>query len=152
MPLLLRTLASLELAGCDRIAIVVGHAADAVRASIEEAYDGPLALEFVFNPDFELKNGVSVLCARPHVGDEFVLTMADHIFDDDIMALVRDHHPPAGGATHPGRPFGLGEHVGDRPADPARTTRHEDTGAIEVSHDRTLRERPLDGRRAEASA
>jgi choline kinase len=99
VPLLLRTLGSLERAGCERVVIVVGHAADTVRAELEKSYDGELPLEFVFNPDFELKNGVSVLCARPHVGDEFVLTMADHIFDDSIMALVRDHHPPAGGAT-----------------------------------------------------
>lgn len=99
VPLLLRTLASLELAGCERVVIVVGHEADTVRGEIEKEYTGPLPLEFVFNPDYALKNGVSVLCARPHVGEEFVLTMADHIFDDSIMALVRDHQPPAGGAT-----------------------------------------------------
>jgi 1L-myo-inositol 1-phosphate cytidylyltransferase len=99
VPLLLRTLTSLELAGCKRVIIVVGHEADTVRGEIEKEYGGPLPLEFVFNPDFQLKNGVSVLCARPHVSDEFVLTMADHIFDDSIMTLVRDHQPAAGGAT-----------------------------------------------------
>ena len=38
-------------------------------------------------------------CAKPFVADEFVLTMADHVLGDEIMHLVREHHPEPGGAT-----------------------------------------------------
>ena len=99
VPLLIRTLRSLEIAGCARVVIVLGHEADQVRRRILLAYTGPLQLEFTVNPDYRLKTGISVLCARPFVQDEFVLSMADHVFEDSIMELVRGHHPEPGGAT-----------------------------------------------------
>ena len=99
VPLLLRTLRSLEVAGCDRGIVVLGHQAERVGREIEEEYRGSLELELVVNPQYRLQNGVSVLAARDHVDGEFVLTMADHIVDDRIMRLVRGHRPPAGGAT-----------------------------------------------------
>ena len=99
MPLLFRTFRSLERAGCARVVVVLGHEADRLRAEIESRYDGPLALAFALNPHFALKNGVSALCARPHVSGTFVLTMSDHVVDDAIMDRVRMHEPPAGGAT-----------------------------------------------------
>jgi 1L-myo-inositol 1-phosphate cytidylyltransferase len=94
-----RVLRGLEVAGCVRVVIVLGHAAEQVKSAIAESYQGPLELTFTVNDRYTLKNGVSVLCARDHVGAEFVLTMADHILDDDILRKVRDHHPPTGGAT-----------------------------------------------------
>lgn len=99
VPLLSRTLASLQQAGCQRVVVVVGHQADRVRREILDGYSGPIELEFVYNPDYRLQNGISVLCAQPHVDGEMVLTMADHVFDASIMEKVRDHRPPAGGAT-----------------------------------------------------
>lgn len=99
IPLLTRTLRSLELAGCARVVIVLGYRSEQIQRAIETGYGGPLELRFVENPDYELQNGISVLCARPHVEDEFVLTMADHIFDDTIMELVRQHRPPKDGAA-----------------------------------------------------
>lgn len=99
VPLLIRTLRSLELAGCARVVVVLGHEADLVRRRIQVAYTGPLRLQFTVNPDYRLSNGVSVLCARPFVDGEFVLSMADHVFEDSIMALVRGHRPEPGGAT-----------------------------------------------------
>jgi 1L-myo-inositol 1-phosphate cytidylyltransferase len=97
--LLARVLQSLEVAGCSRAVIVLGYAAEQVRSAIAESYRGPLELIFAVNERYLLKNGVSVLCARRYVGNEFVLTMADHILDDAILRKVRDHHPPAAGAT-----------------------------------------------------
>jgi 1L-myo-inositol 1-phosphate cytidylyltransferase len=94
-----RVLRGLEIAGCGRVVIVLGHAAEQVKTAIAESYQGPLELLFAVNERFKLKNGVSVLCAREHVTGDFVLTMADHILDDAILLKVRDHHPPAGGAT-----------------------------------------------------
>ncbi len=98
-PLMSRTLRSLELAGCREVVIVLGHEADRLHREIEDCYVGDLRLQFVHNPDFHLANGLSVLCARSHVASEFVLTMADHVFGNEIMELIREHHPPPDGAT-----------------------------------------------------
>ncbi|QXD14920.1 NTP transferase domain-containing protein [Rhodocaloribacter litoris] len=98
-PLLLRTLDSLAVAGCRRAVVVLGHGAEDVRDAVRAAYDGPLELSFAFNPHYELKNGVSVLAARPFVEGTFLLTMADHVFGDEVMALSGGHTPAPGGAT-----------------------------------------------------
>lgn len=99
VPLLFRTLRSLELAGCTRAVLVLGHNADLVRGRVQQTYSGSMALEYVLNEQYLLKNGLSALCARPLVQDEFVLTMADHVLDDRFMALVRENRPRPGGAT-----------------------------------------------------
>ena len=97
--LLLRTIHSLEIAACENVVVVLGHQAEVVKNYICSKYDGKVPLEFVVNHKYNLQNGISVLSAEPYVGNEFVLTMADHILDDEIVKLIRDHHPLKGGAT-----------------------------------------------------
>jgi choline kinase len=99
VPLVLRTLHSLEIAGCTSIVVVLGHCADELRGSISAGHRGEARITFVTNERYELANGVSVLCAREHVGDVFVLTMADHVLGDELMELAREHTPPPGGAS-----------------------------------------------------
>ncbi len=99
-PLIVRTLRSLERAGCTRAVVVVGHETQAVRDGIAASYDGPLEVAFVVNARYDLSNGVSVLAARGHLGrGPFVLTMADHVVGDELMDLARAHTPPDHGAT-----------------------------------------------------
>lgn len=99
IPLLQRTLQSLELAGCNRAVIVLGYQPEIIQAAIEAAYTGPLELVFAYNTRYMLQNGLSVLAARPYVGEEFILMMADHIISEDIMEKVRNHVPEPGSAT-----------------------------------------------------
>ncbi|HMB91403.1 MAG TPA: hypothetical protein VKP65_11185, partial [Rhodothermales bacterium] len=51
------------------------------------------------NEQYELKNGLSVLAAWSFVEETFVLTMADHVFGDEVMDLARQHTPAPGHAT-----------------------------------------------------
>lgn len=97
--LLIRTIRSLKLAGCHEIVIVLGYQAEELEKEIISRYKGEVRLKFAVNEKYELQNGVSVLCSRPFVDGEFILTMADHVFDEDIMYLVRHHKPPDNGAT-----------------------------------------------------
>lgn len=99
LSLLVRTINSLESANCKRVIIVLGWQAEEIRNQIIKRYNGPVKLEFVYNEQYLLNNGISVLCARSLVSGEFILTMADHILDDKIMSLIRNHEPPKGGAT-----------------------------------------------------
>lgn len=99
-PLLLRTLNSLETAGCTHVVVVVGHGMETVQAEIRDCYEGPLSLTFAVNERYDLQNGVSVLAAEPYVeSDPFLLTMADHVLGDTLMERARTHEPPAHGAT-----------------------------------------------------
>lgn len=99
VPLIQRTLRSLELAGCERIVIVLGHGADEVRAAAESVHDGEADLSFVTNERYDLANGVSVLAAQPFATGAFLLTMADHVFSDEVMLRAGRHTPPVHGAT-----------------------------------------------------
>lgn len=100
VPLIERTLSSLEQAGCSRAVVVLGYEPEVVQEAIVGAYSGLLDVHFVVNEQYALKNGVSVLAARPYLtGDDFLLTMADHVLGDEVMALARDHHPSPDTAT-----------------------------------------------------
>lgn len=98
-PLIFRTIDSLELAGCNRVVIVLGHGYEEIRQSIVDVYYGNVELEFVFNEDYELSNGVSLMAARPKIDGQFILTMADHVLGDDMMTMAAQHQPPKNGAT-----------------------------------------------------
>ncbi len=98
-PLLLRTVGSLEVAGCARVVIVVGHGAEQIEAEFRAVYEGGVEVIFTINELYQLSNGLSVLAARPWVEGEFVLTMADHILGDELMLQARAHRPLPGGAT-----------------------------------------------------
>ncbi len=98
-PLLVRSLDTLEDAGCERVVIVVGFSGERIQNELRNAYGGRLEVVFVHNSQYELANGVSALAARPHVHGQFVLAMADHVFDARFVAVARNHVPPAGGAS-----------------------------------------------------
>ncbi|MCP4449597.1 MAG: NTP transferase domain-containing protein [Myxococcales bacterium] len=87
IPLLKRTIWSLANAGITRFGVVVGYRAELIREAIESDPDYAargLQIELIENPEYEKSNGVSVLAARGHFDGPFVLTMADHVFDDGV--------------------------------------------------------------------
>jgi 1L-myo-inositol 1-phosphate cytidylyltransferase len=98
-PLVWHAIRGLELAGCRRILVILGHAAEEVRSSILNVYAGRSKIEFLFNPLYRLSNGVSVLCAKDHLAENFQLVMGDHLVGDDIMTALPMCPPPTGGAT-----------------------------------------------------
>jgi choline kinase len=97
--LLIRTIHSHEIAGCEKVVIVLGWKADAVQSYVDSRYMGTAKLVFTYNERYYLQNGISVLCSRPFVGSQFLLTMADHILDDKIMELVKNQKPSNRGGT-----------------------------------------------------
>lgn len=100
IPLIFRTIRSLEIAGCSKIVIVLGYAYDEIRKDIETVYTGTTPIVFVRNEQYRLSNGLSVLAALPEIeGSVFVLTMSDHILSDEMMQLAAKHQPPENGAT-----------------------------------------------------
>lgn len=100
IPLIFRTIRSLEIAGCTKIVIVLGYAYEEIKTDILHVYKGDTNLVFAYNEQYKLSNGLSVLAAKDEIlGDTFVLTMADHILSDELMLLAGKHIPPTNGAT-----------------------------------------------------
>jgi len=98
-PLLFRTIQSLEKAGCSKIVIVLGHGHKEIEEAISKSYQGDTPLVFVFNEQFQLSNGVSVLAAEAQLSDVFIMTMADHILGDKLMQIAKDYKPESDSAA-----------------------------------------------------
>ena len=88
-PLILRTLATAAEAGITSFHIVVGYEADTLRRAIERGAPRGTARHFIYNPDWHLENGVSVLAVRDHFRDRrFALLMGDHLFEAPVLSRL----------------------------------------------------------------
>lgn len=88
IPLIERVVRSAMEAGADEFYVVTGYQGDQVRAFLEQLsrrLETPITA--LVNEDWDKENGLSVLTAREHLSDPFLLLMADHLFDP---ALARE--------------------------------------------------------------
>ncbi|RMH37695.1 MAG: nucleotidyltransferase [Deltaproteobacteria bacterium] len=90
-PLLVRTIGTLAAAGIDRVYVVRGFMGDALVAAVAASpvvAGLDVTVRWIDNPDYQLANGVSVLCAGGAVDGPFVLSMADHVYDASVARLA----------------------------------------------------------------
>jgi histidinol-phosphate aminotransferase len=100
VPLLVRILRSLQDEGIREAVIVTGHLGAEIRRALLAEPTLGLSLVFVHNEHFGLKNGVSLLAARDHVGDDgALLTMADHLYSPEIVRRLRAFDLPRGASA-----------------------------------------------------
>ena len=96
-PLILRVLDRFYEAGISKAIVVLGYRADEVRQGISPAAP-KMDVRFVRNARYRLSNGLSVLAAEAEVGRKsFFLSMADHIFDTEIITGLGGAMLPDGG-------------------------------------------------------
>lgn len=89
--LLKRTILTATRAGISRFVVVVGHRADQIRAAISSDRQITAEIEWAYNPNWEAGNGLSVLAAKPYVGEApFLLAMSDHLFDPQVAVTLRN--------------------------------------------------------------
>ncbi|MBN2530301.1 MAG: NTP transferase domain-containing protein [Deltaproteobacteria bacterium] len=95
--LILRVLDRFYEAGITEAVVVTGHRAEEIQQGI--LLDNPKnRVQFVFNPNYRMSNGLSVLAAREVVGNRsFFLSMADHIFESSLIAGLKNIPIPADG-------------------------------------------------------
>jgi len=89
--LIKRTISTLGEAGVERVVVVLGFMADRVREALRDDPDyarAGIEIECVYNPEYELSNGVSVLRARAAVRGPFVLSMSDHVYDTHLAEVA----------------------------------------------------------------
>ena len=96
-PLILRVLDRFAEANIEEAVVVLGYRGDEIRAAIEAA-PSKTKVTFVTNDKFRMGNGLSVLAAADAVGSRsFFISMADHIFDVEIIAGLKAASLPSDG-------------------------------------------------------
>lgn len=94
--LLERIILAGKLAGIRDFKIVVGYKAARIKREIGDGRKYGVNIAYIDNPEWEKGNGVSVLKARGHVGDRFLLLMSDHLFDENILKKLLARDVPEG--------------------------------------------------------
>ena len=86
-PMLEHIIRRAHRAGIDRFVIVVGYRSDLVRKWFEGRSFGA-SVTFVENADYHKSNGISALKARDEIHENFLLLMADHIFEPQTARIL----------------------------------------------------------------
>lgn len=93
-PILEHVIDRAHQAGIDRFVIVVGYRSDLIRRWFDGRSLG-VSVTFVENPDYHKSNGISALKARSEINENFLLLMADHIFEPDTArSLLKQRLAP----------------------------------------------------------
>jgi len=90
-PLVSYTIDLLAGAGITILHAVVGYQSAALISGLRPLIPPGMELLLTDNPDWQKQNGLSVLAAANHVTKPFLLTMADHLFDETIVDLLIEH-------------------------------------------------------------
>ena len=99
MSLIQRNIELLARCGIEEVIVITGYHADILENQLrKDCANIPTKLTFFFNPDFKKSNGISVLSAQNAITGNFILTMADHIFEPGMIENAVQINPPKQGA------------------------------------------------------
>jgi choline kinase len=87
VPLIVRVIRNLQLAGIREVAVVVGYMADTLKQGLRK-YRFDLDIEFVQNDEWNKPNGTSLLKAKHVVQGPTYLLMSDHLWSPDLIHAV----------------------------------------------------------------
>jgi CDP-L-myo-inositol myo-inositolphosphotransferase len=89
VPLIERVIRAAMEAGADEFYVVIGYQGEQVRLFLERLAER-LAIRItpLVNDDWNKDNGLSVLKGREHLQDPFLLLMADHLFDPNLVRTL----------------------------------------------------------------
>lgn len=98
MSLLERAIRAGMMAGLREFIIVTGYRGEEVRKFVEGLDIENATITVVENPDWPKGNAVSLAAAVKALGDsDFIIMMADHLVDPEIIRKVAEARPPEGG-------------------------------------------------------
>jgi choline kinase len=88
-PILENVILSAEQAGIDQFVIVVGYRSDLIRRWFDSSQlVGRVSVTWVENPEVHKHNGISALKARDQIRENFLLLMADHLFEPETARAL----------------------------------------------------------------
>jgi choline kinase/phosphatidylglycerophosphate synthase len=89
LPLIQRALLTANKAGLTEFFVVTGYKGEVVRSALDGlARRRNLNIHHVINEEWEKGNGLSVLKAKQHLKEPFVLLMGDHLIDANMLAKL----------------------------------------------------------------
>jgi len=87
-PILEHVIRRAQEAWIEEFVIVLGYRAELIRDWFESRWSGRAHFTWVHNPDYHKSNGVSALKARYALHDNFLLLMADHLFEPETARMM----------------------------------------------------------------
>jgi len=87
-PIITHVLDALFAAGVRETTVVVGYRGDQIRDALANRSPSGMTLRFVENEHYLLGNARSLWAARESVGGSFVLAMADHLLEPDLLRAL----------------------------------------------------------------
>jgi choline kinase len=98
--LIRRNVMILESVGVEKVVVVVGYRGAFLQEMVLEQTVGlDIELVFAVNHEYDKSNGISVLAAEPHTDGNFLLLMADHVFDREIVVQAQQISVPVDGGV-----------------------------------------------------
>ena len=70
--------------------IVVGYSSELIRRWFNNRFRGKVSVTWVENPDYEKQNGISALKAKGELDENFLLLMADHVFEPRTARVLME--------------------------------------------------------------
>ncbi len=92
-PILEHVILRARRAGIEKVVIVVGYRSALIRHWFDKSWFasrglGQVSVTWVENPDYHKHNGISALKARDELHENFLLLMADHIFEPETAKVL----------------------------------------------------------------
>ena len=87
-PILEHVMRCAQEAWIEEFVIVLGYRGDLIRDWFESRWSGRARLTWVENPDYHKSNGISALKARHAIHGNFLLLMADHVFEPETARMM----------------------------------------------------------------
>ena len=75
----------------NEIVIITGYDKASIRSYLDGKWDN-LKIDYIYNDEWNLENGISVLKAKSAIdeNDEFMVSMSDHLYFADMMKKVKE--------------------------------------------------------------
>ncbi len=91
LPLIERVILTAHKAGLTDFYVVTGYNGKKINKHLEQfSRTRNIKITTINNNDWKKENGISVLKAKEHIKENFVLLMSDHIFDESILIKLKD--------------------------------------------------------------
>jgi choline kinase len=93
-PLFSYVLGALRKVGIKTLHAVVGNESETLLHGLAPLMPNEMRRHPIPNPEWQKQNGVSLLCAEPHLHTPFLLLMGDHLFEPQLLdGFVRQADP-----------------------------------------------------------